>query len=149
MYVATKWSLFIKKITVAYQVKEQNYSLNDFPSVKYNPWVSCWGWPLSSVCTNVNGCVCDLNFSNVPEDISITLLTSWDHDPDRPSNYRGIPTGRPIILWTKDCNGLSGASCGVEGFAWLEAASFNGTSNITGRHVEETDFKFFYFVPLI
>ena len=51
MYVVTKWSLFIKKITVAYQVKEQNYSLNDFPSVKYNPWVSCWGWPLSSVCT--------------------------------------------------------------------------------------------------
>ena len=36
MYVVTKWSLFIKKITVAYQVKEQNYSLNDFPSVKYN-----------------------------------------------------------------------------------------------------------------
>ena len=26
MYVATKWSLFIKKIIVAYQVKEQNYS---------------------------------------------------------------------------------------------------------------------------
>ena len=143
MYVVTKWSLFIKKITVAYQVKEQNYSLNDFPSVKYNPWFSCWGWPLSSVCTNVNGCVCDLNFANVSENehISITLLTSWD------------PTGRPIILWTKDCNGLSGASCGVEGFAWLGAASFNGTvsrpSNITGRYVEETDFKIIYFVPLI
>ena len=37
MYVVTKWSLFIKNIAVAYQVKEQNYSLNDFPSVKYNP----------------------------------------------------------------------------------------------------------------
>ena len=33
MYVVTKWSLSIKKITVAYQVKEQNYSLNDFPLI--------------------------------------------------------------------------------------------------------------------
>ena len=71
IYMVKKWSLFIKKITVAYQVKEQNYSLNDFPSVKYNPWVSCWGWPLSSVCTNVNGCVCDLNFANVSENDSV------------------------------------------------------------------------------
>ena len=71
MYVVTKWSLFIKKIIVAYQVKEQNYSLNDFPSVKYNPWVSCWGWPLSSVCTNVNGCLCDQNFANVSENDSV------------------------------------------------------------------------------
>ena len=33
MYVVTKWSLSIKKITAAYQVKEQNYSLNDFPLI--------------------------------------------------------------------------------------------------------------------
>ena len=33
MCVVTKWSLSIKTITVAYQVKEQNYSLNDFPLI--------------------------------------------------------------------------------------------------------------------
>ena len=30
IYMVTKWSLFIKKITVAYQVTEQNYSLKIF-----------------------------------------------------------------------------------------------------------------------
>ena len=88
------WSLFIKKITVAYQVKEQNYSLNDFPSVKYNPWVSCWGWPLSSVCTNVNGCVCDLNFANVSENDSVPntfALHCWL--PEIPISIGQVITG--------------------------------------------------------
>ena len=68
MYVVTKWSLSIKKITVAYQVKEQNYSLNDFPLITLEFPAEADHW---AVCTNVNGCVCDLNFANVSENDSV------------------------------------------------------------------------------
>ena len=80
--------------------------------------------------------------------INIILLTSWDHYPHRLSETGGSPTGCPITLWTKDYNGFSGASCGVEEFAWFGAASCNGTwsrpSNVTGKHIEETDFRIDY-----
>ena len=50
-------------------------------------------------------------------------------------------------IW-KDYNGFSGSSCGVEGCTWLGTASCNGIwsrrSNVTGRHIKETDFKIDY-----
>ena len=95
-FMVTKWSLFIKKITVAHQVKEQNYSLimlfHKLDITLELPTKMCL-WPKL--------CWCFWKWLSTKH-ISITLLTSWDHDPHRPSKIGRFPHGMSHHTLDKD-----------------------------------------------
>ena len=58
--MVTKWSLFVKKITVAHHVKEQNHSL----IMIFHQLDITLEFPAEV-------CFCDLNFANVSENDSV------------------------------------------------------------------------------
>ena len=121
---------------------------NDFPSVRYNPWVSCRSVFVTQTLLMF------LKMTQYQTHYSITLLTSWDHDSHRLSKTGGSPRVVPSHFGQKITMDLVvpvAAARDSHGSGQLDIMELG-----TGRQMSQEDISrnlilklIIYFAPLI